>query len=65
LTVNLIKENGIDSQVKNNFKKKFASLESLSNEKAWAEDNNNLGLYFFLLELKGKDTFEVSIKPHI
>lgn len=50
----------MDSQVKNNFKnKKFASLEYLSNEKAWAEDNNNLGLYFFLLELKGKDTSEV------
>jgi hypothetical protein len=53
LTVNLIKGNGMDSQVKNNFKnKKFASLEYLSNEKAWAEDKNNLGLYFFLLELK-------------
>lgn len=60
LTVNLVKGNGMDNQVKNNFKnKKFASLEYLSNEKAWAEDKNNLGLYFFLLELKGKDTSEV------
>lgn len=50
----------MDSQVKNNFKnKKFASLEYLSNEKSWAEDNNNLGLYFFLIDLKGKDTSKV------
>jgi hypothetical protein len=50
----------MDSQVKNDFKnKKFANLEYLSNEKYWVEDNNNLGLYFFLLESKGKDTSEV------
>ncbi|MCJ8321799.1 MAG: DUF2971 domain-containing protein [Colwellia sp.] len=50
----------MDSQIKNNFKnKKFASLEYLSNEEAWVEDSNNLGLYFFLLDLKGKDTSEV------
>lgn len=50
----------MDNQVKNNFKnKKFASLEYLSNEKTWAEDSNNLGLYFFLIDLKGKDTSEI------
>jgi len=50
----------MDNQIKNNFKnKKFASLDYLSNEEAWAEDSNNLGLYFFLLDLKGKDTSEV------
>ncbi|MBU2892986.1 DUF2971 domain-containing protein [Colwellia sp. D2M02] len=60
LNVNLIKGYGMDSQIKNYFRnKKFASLEYLSNEKVWAEDSINLGLYFFLLDLKGKDTIEV------
>ncbi|PKG37248.1 hypothetical protein, partial [Psychromonas sp. Urea-02u-13] len=50
----------MDNQVKNNFENKnFSSLEYLSNEESWAEDNNNLGLYFFLLELKRKDPSEV------
>jgi hypothetical protein len=60
LILNPIKGNGMDSKIKNNFKnKKFASLEYLSKEEYWAEDNSNLGLYFFLLDLKGKDTSEV------
>jgi hypothetical protein len=50
----------MDNQIKNNFKnKQLTSLEYLSNEEGWAEDNNNPGLYFFLLYLKGKDTSEV------
>jgi hypothetical protein len=50
----------MDNQIKNNFKnKKLTSLEYLSNEEGWADDNNNPGLYFFLLDLKGKDTSEV------
>jgi hypothetical protein len=50
----------MDSQIKNHFRnKKYASLEFLSDEKVWAEDSINLGLYFFLLDFKGKDTTEV------
>jgi hypothetical protein len=50
----------MDSQIKSNFNNKnFASLEYLSNKELWSEDNNNLGLYYFLLELQGKDTSEV------
>ena len=47
----------VDTQIKSYFKnKRYANLEYLSNEYAWEEDPNNLGLYFFLLDLKGEDT---------
>lgn len=47
----------MDNQIKKDFKyRRFASLEYLSNEDAWAENETNLGLYFFLLDLKNKDT---------
>ena len=50
----------MDRQVIDHFKnKRYASLEYLSNEDSWSQDENNLGLYFFLLDLKGLDISEI------
>lgn len=50
----------MDHQIRNYFaNRRFASLEYLSKEESWAEDKNNLGRYFFLLDLKGEDTEEL------
>ncbi|EKF9300555.1 DUF2971 domain-containing protein [Vibrio cholerae] len=47
----------MDFQVKQDFKyKRFSRLEYLSQSDSWNEDESNLGLYYFLLESKGKTT---------
>ncbi|MDC5870520.1 DUF2971 domain-containing protein [Vibrio europaeus] len=47
----------MDFQVKQNFKyKRFSRLEYLNQKKSWDEDEFNLGLYYFLLEIKGLPT---------
>ena len=47
----------MDFQLKQNFKyKRFSRLEYLNQKKSWDEDEFNLGLYYFLLESKGKST---------
>lgn len=44
-------------QIKHDFKyKQFSRLEYLNQKKSWGEDEFNLGLYYFLLESKGKQT---------
>ncbi|MGF1907533.1 DUF2971 domain-containing protein [Aliivibrio salmonicida] len=47
----------MDLQVKQNFKyKRFSRLEHLNQKESWGEDESNIGLYYFLLESKGKPT---------
>lgn len=50
----------MDHQIRHYFSnRKFASLEYLSKEESWAENENNLGRYFFLLDLKQEETSDV------
>ena len=47
----------MDSKIKYFFKNKiYSELDALYNEKSWDDSNDNLGIYFFLLESKGKAT---------
>lgn len=50
----------MDKSIKRAFEhKNYTRLEYLADENIWTEDPNNIGLYFFLLELKGEDTTQV------
>lgn len=50
----------MNNQIKIDLKnKRFTSLEFLSSEESWAEDSDNLGLYYFVLVRKGLDTSDV------
>lgn len=47
----------MDFQVKQDFKyKRFSRLEYLNQKESWDDDKYNLGLYYFLLESKEKQT---------